>query len=230
MLTVRDVTFWDIRSVAEVLSVTTLDTALGHWLGPDPVTRGRHLYDFYQARVVEAIQHGTARVADEPGEVVAAALWLPCSTDSTRHPAAARGEDGFHRRLDQLGTARNEPRLSQPHLRLVGLGVLARWRSHRVAIQLLTEPEPAPLLPARCVTAVDGPLAVLCARCGYRPHGAPVLLAAGGAITQTMLYSPELSIPGRRNTSARRYRAGSARVTNHGGGTVGIRGSREDRR
>lgn len=207
-VTIRDATQWDVAPVAGILACTVLPTSIGTWLESDPLVRGGQLHAFYLDRVREALRHGAVRLADVAGATIGAAVWLPCTDPAADAPMAVAGA-GVALRMSQMEAVVWRPHLSQPHLRLAGLGVLLHQRHHGVATALLTEHLHGLLHSARCL-AVEASLTGLCARCGYRPHGEAVRLTPGGVIVQPMLRGPGGPVARARNSAAARYPSGPA--------------------
>jgi GNAT superfamily N-acetyltransferase len=83
-LTLRDAQPQDRSAVIEVLAAAFADSDIGRWLDPDPETQVRHAHTYFGTAVDRAMATGTVRVADESGEILAAALWLPYPPASRR--------------------------------------------------------------------------------------------------------------------------------------------------
>ncbi|MBG0569180.1 hypothetical protein [Actinoplanes aureus] len=185
---------------------------LGRWLEAEPVARGRRLFHHHVARTVAAMQYGVARVVENGDQVIAAVLWLPCMAPGIARAVNADDGGGFAARLGELDAVPGQPHPRHPHLRLASLGVLPRWQRHGIASMLLTDHLAAAPTPTRCLLAADDAVTAVALRCGYRPHGDPVLLGSGVATIQPMLRTAEPdAVRVHVNTSAGRFGPGCAR-------------------
>ena len=206
MVTLVDVTWWDVRPVAGVLAAALALTLLGRWLEPDPVVRGQALFHHFSARVREGLRSGVARLVEDHGAVIGAALWLPCTSgDSARRrvPGGAVAE-GFAQRYGWLEAAAGQPHLHDgPHLRLVGLGVLPSWQRRGIAAALLADGDHAD--PARCLITDYPSTTGVYARQGFRAYGVPVALPAGGPVIQPMQHARRARALRFRNASPASY-------------------------
>jgi GNAT superfamily N-acetyltransferase len=86
-LTLRDAQPQDRSAITGVLATAFADSDVGRWLDPDPDTRLPHALGYFGTTVNQAMATGTVRVADERGQVLAAAVWFP-------HPMASVRSDG----------------------------------------------------------------------------------------------------------------------------------------
>ena len=86
-LTLRDAQPQDWPAITAVLAAAFADSDVGRWLDPDPDTRIPHALAHFGTTVDRAMSAGTVRVADERGEILAAALWFA-------RPAAPAPSDG----------------------------------------------------------------------------------------------------------------------------------------
>jgi GNAT superfamily N-acetyltransferase len=89
-LTLRDARPEDRPAITGVLAAAFADSDVGRWLDPDPDTRLPHALAYFRTTVDQAMSGGTVRVADQRGEILAAALWVarPAASASAGDPAA----------------------------------------------------------------------------------------------------------------------------------------------
>lgn len=156
--TIRDARPDERDSIGEVLTIAYEPTALGEWLDREPVSRTVLLQARLRA-LITAVQsnNGTARVACESNEIVAAALWQPCFADSS-HPAfdsRPGSRESGEWRARELGDALAAAHPSEPHLHLVGLGVVSPWQRCGLGRALLTDPD-AHIVPIPVYTEAAG--------------------------------------------------------------------------
>ena len=203
--TIRNALQWDIPDVSNLLAAVLASTPVGLWLEPRPEWRQSRLGRFYEAQTTVANVHGSTRVAvTAAGDVIGAALWLPCaepdplSDTSLSGIAETADASEFGRRVGQLLDAAWQPHVAEPHQRLIGLGVRADYRRHGVATALLTDRQNGQVRPVRCV-AVDESLAALCSRCGYRDFCKPAQLRPGGVIVRSLAFVPDVPAVRSRN-------------------------------
>jgi GNAT superfamily N-acetyltransferase len=89
-LTLRDAHPQDRPAITGVLAAALADSDVGRWLDPDPDTRVPHALAYFRTTVDQAMSAGTVRVADQRGEILAAALWFarPAAPASADDPPA----------------------------------------------------------------------------------------------------------------------------------------------
>jgi hypothetical protein len=202
MWDIRNVTYWDVDKAAGVLAASVLNTRLGQWLEPIPVERAKQLSRYLYAVVEDAMGRGRARLLEERGDAVAAAVWLPCAASvSTACPAVAG--DGFTRRIGQLLAVAEQPHLPVEHLRLAALGVTTWRQRHGLATALLAEADPGE---APCMLAVDDATAALGSRCDYQRFGQAGALTSENVVQPMMHTVRGLPTPA-RSTGWNRYSA-----------------------
>ena len=134
-LILRDARPPDRSAIPEVLTAAFADTDVGRWLDPDPETRRTHALAHFDRTTERALASGTVRVADEGGEILAAALWFPYPpkadpvTERTPQPLTADGGAGRplgdvlerHRLLDRLLEERHPGSPAHHHLAYLGV-------------------------------------------------------------------------------------------------------------
>ena len=74
-LTIRDALVRDLYSVTQVLAAACASSMAGRWLDPFADNRGRMVVDYIGALASRALSSGIARVVEDGGEIVGAALW-----------------------------------------------------------------------------------------------------------------------------------------------------------
>jgi len=186
-LILRDAQPPDRSAIVQVLADAFSDSDVGCWLDPDPTTRSGHALAYFGATVDQAMSIGTVRVADERGEILAAALWRPHptpetpqagpTTDSTAATAASTSE-----RLRLLGRLLDERHPYGPaHHHLTYLGVRPDRQRQGIGSYLLIGHHAylhVAGIPAY-LEANDPRNRELYLRHGYTDVGAPILLPTG---------------------------------------------------
>ena len=182
-LTLRDAQPQDRTTIIEILAGAFADGDVARWLDPDPGTRRAHSCGYFHATVDHALAYGTVRVADECGEVLGAALWLPYPVPSPIVEPAAAGP--VFERLYLLERLLDERHPRTPaHYHLAYLGVRPDRQGEGIGSCLLIG-QHAYLhvagIPAY-LEANDPRNHELYLRHGYADAGAPIVLPTGIAI------------------------------------------------
>lgn len=77
MVEIREARRQDMRAVGRVLAAAFFDSPITEWILPAKLKRPIALRAFYGSGARDALRHGRVWVADDCGEIVGAAVWLP---------------------------------------------------------------------------------------------------------------------------------------------------------
>jgi len=122
-LTLRDARPQDRPAITGVLAAAFADSDVARWLDPDPDTRLPHALAHFGTTVDRTMSGGTVRVADERGEILAAALWFarPATPAASDEPAGGGAVVGRLRLLEQLLDERHPRGPAHHHLAYLGV-------------------------------------------------------------------------------------------------------------
>ncbi|HEX8346486.1 MAG TPA: GNAT family N-acetyltransferase [Actinoplanes sp.] len=196
-LITRDAGSADHATVTTLLAAAFTDGAVARWLDPDPDTRHTNALDYFATTVTHAVHSGIIRVAEENGELVAAALWFPYQAhdgppEPITVPASGDPQAGVSLRLKILEGVLDKRHPRHPHHYLAFLGVRPDRQNNGIGSHLLISYHAflhTVRIPAY-LEATDARNRELYRRHGYLDLGDPIILPGGGPRVYPMWREP----------------------------------------